>query len=153
MRPPLPRPRLQVRKGIVLVTAILAVLLMTAILASVFFATIEHSRAGGAAARREAALADAEAAVAAALDHLSQSDFEPAPRGIAVAPSDAAGGRTVSYITRLDSTLYSVVADVSPTSSDAAAAIRIGVVVARSVDADHAVHVARVPDHAWSQLF
>jgi hypothetical protein len=137
----------------VLVTAILAVLLMTAILASVFFTTIEHTRAGLAAERREAALEDAEGAVAAAVDRLSLTNFDAPPAGQPAGGSDAAGGRTVVYITRLDSVLYSVVADVAPTSSDAAAAIRIGVVVERSVDAEHVIHVARIPGHAWSQLF
>src|SRR5437763_8484163 len=116
----------------VLVTAILAVLLMTAILASVFFTTIEHTRAGVATSRREAAIADAEAAIDAAILRLGLADFEAAPIGTAIGVGDAPEGRTVVYITRLDSTLYSVVADVSPTSSDAAAAIRLGVVVART---------------------
>jgi hypothetical protein len=137
----------------VLVTAILAVLLMTAILASVFFTTIEHTRAGVATSRRVAAIADAEAAIDATVDRLRLADFDPAPIGTAIGVGDAAGGRTVVYITRLDSALFSVVADVSPTSSDAAASIRIGVTFARSVDASHAIHVVPIPDHAWSQLF
>ena len=137
----------------VLVTAILAVLLMTAILASVFFTTIEHTRAGLASARREAAIEDAEGALAAGVDRLGASGFDAPTLGGSLGVSDAAGGRAVVYITRLDSVLYSVVADVTPTSSDAAAAIRIGVVVARSVDAEHVIHVTRIPGHAWSQLF
>jgi hypothetical protein len=151
--PPLPAPRFRLRKGMVLVTAILAVLLMTAILASVFFATIEHTRAGLATSRREAAIEDAERALGGGVDRLALSDFDAPPIGGSVSASDAAVGRTVVYITRLDSILYSVVADVAPTSSDAGASIRIGGVVERSVDAQHAIHVVRIPGHAWSQLF
>jgi hypothetical protein len=126
---------------------------MTAILASVFFTTIEHTRAGLAASRREAAIEDAERALAAGVDRVGVPDFDAPTVGSTIDGSDGTGGRTVVYITRLDSLLYSVVADVAPTSSDAAAAIRIGVVVARSVDAEHVIHVARIPGHAWSQLF
>jgi hypothetical protein len=137
----------------VLVTVILAVLLMSALLAGVFYSTTEHTRIGVATVRRETAIADAESAIADGVGFLLQPDLASSPLGVAVPISDASKGTTVVYITRLDSTLYSIVADVAATAADAAASTRIGLVVARSVDASHSIRVVRIPDHAWSQLF
>jgi hypothetical protein len=126
---------------------------MTALLAGVFFTTSEHTQIGVATVRRERALAAAESGVADAVSFLLRPDVPVVSIGSAQTISDAREGRPVVYVTRLDSSLYSIVADMGATPSDADASTRIGVVVARSVGADGSIRVVRIRDHAWSQLF
>ena len=141
------------RDGFALIAAILAVLLMSALVASVFFAADEETRAGAAASRRVQAEGVAEEAVVNAAMQLRAGSQQLPTVGATNVVSDADRAGTVVYITRLDSTLFSIVAQVASTPIAAGASTRIGLVVSRSAGADGSIKIDLLPDHAWSELF
>jgi hypothetical protein len=55
-------------------------------------------------------------------------------------------------ITRLDSTLYAIVAEARSTSSHRQAVRRIGVVISVKIAADSSMVVDPIPDFWWSEL-
>jgi len=142
------------RKGFALVAALLALLLIAAIIASVFFAAMEETRITAASAAKEVALSAAESAIEVTIrDWTATSGDSIRVGGV---HSSAVGGFgmpvTVS-VTRLDSTLYSIVAEARSVSSQSFATRRIGAIVRAQVAPDHSITIDRVPQRWWSELF
>jgi hypothetical protein len=142
------------RRGFVLTAALLVVMLLAAVVAGVFFATMEETHIANAASSREPALAAAESAIQTIIDQWSDRSGQ----GIGVAGeelstfSDAGMPVTVS-VTRLDSTLYSIVARARSSSSHDAVTRRIGAVVSVRNTLDPPILVGPITERWWSELF
>jgi len=142
------------QKGFALAAALLAVLLIGALVAVVLFATTEETRERSATAERQLSLNAAESAIELAIGGLGASPVD----SIAIGDTrshgfDDLGARVIVYITRLDSSLYWIVAAAGGESSTSGAARRIGVVVRAQADANHSITIDRIPERAWSELF
>lgn len=142
------------QKGFALAAALLAVLLIGALVAVVLFATTEETREGSATAERQLSLNAAESAIELAIGGLGASPLDSI--GIGGTRSHGFGGLGASvivYITRLDSSLYWIVAAAGGESSTSGASRRIGVVVRAQFDANHSITIDRIPEGGWSELF
>ena len=141
------------RRGFALAAALLAVVLIAALIAGVLFATAEETKAGAAGVERELALNACESAIAMTIT-------DPALRlpdsiGVAGAVSGRLGGpgpSTIVYITRLDSALYSVVAETVADSSTGPS-LRVGVVVNASIAGDHSITIVPISERPWVGFF
>src|SRR2546423_12775777 len=142
------------RRGFVLAAALLVIVLTAVLVAGVLFATIEESRIADGAQLRDRALIAAESAISSAV--AGWIDRSAQPIGV--------GGRELSTIsdwpmsvaltiTRLDSTLYSVVAQARSTGSERAAARRIEVVISVRKSVDGSVRIDPISERWWSELF
>ena len=142
------------RLGFALPVALLALLLIAALIAGAFSAVTEETRMGAAAADRQHALLSAESAIGIVISALSSS------------PSDSISvGETQSrqieglevpvtiYSTRLDSSLYWLVAVAGDTSSHSGIARRIGVVVRATNGPAGSMSIDWIPERGWSELF
>ncbi|HST06691.1 MAG TPA: hypothetical protein VLJ83_00875 [Gemmatimonadaceae bacterium] len=142
------------RKGFVLASVLLAVLVIAAMVAGVFFASTEATRMGVAAGDRQLALSAAESAIEATI-----ADWDPAAaRATGVGETRSTVGRdpgmpVAVYITRLDSALYWVLADAGPVRANSAIASRIGAFVRVRTVADGSASVDRISERWWSELF
>jgi Tfp pilus assembly protein PilX len=142
------------RNGFALAATLLALLLISALVTAVFFAATEETRIGAASARHQLALSAAESAVEMTIADWN-SDWAPqvgldgtrvtAVEGFAV-PVDV-------HVTRLDSTLYWIVADASDSSSGSGVSRRIGVAVRVLIAPDHSITIDRISERSWSELF
>lgn len=142
------------RRGFALLAALLSLVLIAALVASVMFAATEETRIGTASAGGQLALSAAESAIEVTLANW---------HGVADAPVDIRGAQNTSVdwfgtpvsvnVTRLDSTLYWVVADAGTASSQASPARRIGAFVRVEVMPDRSIIVDRIPERWWSELF
>lgn len=142
------------RKGFALVAALLAVMLIGALVGVVLFAVTEETRTGSVIAGREAALRAAESALEITIAGLGASSGD--TTGIIGTKSrrlDGLGVPVVVYITRLDSSLFWLVADAGGENSLSGVRRRIGVVVKSSAGADRSTTIGRISDRAWSELF
>jgi len=142
------------RKGFALVAALLALLLIAALIASVFFAATEDTRISSASAAKEAALSAAESAIELTLRDWATSigdsiDLEE----VRSSTVDGFGVPVGVHVTRLDSTLYAIVAEVRSVSSQWSATRRLGVIVRAHFAPDHSITIDRVPERWWSELF
>jgi hypothetical protein len=149
-----PRPPNSGREGFALAVALLALLLVGALVGVVLFAATEETRAGSAIADRERSFRAAESALE--LTIAGVRDSSAAAVGIAGTESrrlDGLGVPVVVYITRLDSSLFWLVADAGGVSSRSGVRRRIGVVVRSSASAGHSITIDRVSERAWSELF
>ena len=141
------------RKGFALAAALLAALLVAALVAGVFLAATEEARTTSALARREVSLTDAESAIARALGNLGVGSGGALRPGETLAMPGGDAQTPVVYVTRLDSTLFWLVADASEGALGTGASRRIGVVVRRILAANDSITVDLIPGHAWSELF
>jgi Tfp pilus assembly protein PilX len=142
------------RDGFALPAVLLALLLIAALIAGAFSATTEETRMGVAAARRLTALFAAESAIELTLATLSSSPDD--PTGVGETSSrqvDGLGAPAVVYVTRLDSSLYWLVADADGLSPNSGVSRRIGVLARVTNAASHSIAIDRVPERAWSELF
>ena len=142
------------RKGFALAAALLAVMLIGALVGVVVFAATEETRTGSVIAGRETAFRAAESALEITIAGLGASSGDTA--GIIGTKSrrlDGLGAPVVVYITRLDSSLFWVVADAGGEISLSGVRRRIGVVVKTSAGADRSITIGRISDRAWSELF
>ncbi|MDQ6872502.1 MAG: hypothetical protein M3037_10915 [Gemmatimonadota bacterium] len=142
------------RKGFALAAAILAVVLIGALVAGVLFAATEETRAGAVEVDRLVALDACEAAVAMIITDPGLQ----LPRSIGVegAISGRIGGlgpEVVVYITRLDSALYSILAETPPKPGSRAGAHRVGVVVKSSIAADGSITIDPISERPWFEVF
>lgn len=142
------------RRGFALAAALLSLMLIAALAASVFFTTTEEARIGKATADKELALSAAESAIELTI---ADRSFNLAiPIGVEGARSSAVGGFETPVrvtVTRLDSALYWIVADAGSFSSHSAAAKRIGALVTIQIAADGSIMVDRIAERWWSELF
>lgn len=144
----------QRRRGFALAAAVLAVVLIAALIAGVLFAITEETRAGASGVEREVALNACESAIAMTIT-------DPALRlpdsiGVAGTVSGRVGGLgppTIVYITRLDSALYSVVAETVADSESTGVTWRVGVVVNGSIAGDHSITIVPISERPWVGFF
>jgi hypothetical protein len=142
------------RNGFALATALLALLLISALVTAVFFAATEETRIGAASAKRQLVLSAAESAVEMTIAGWKW-DWAPAV-GIDATRATAIEGfaaPVVVYVTRLDSTLYWIVADAADSSSGSGVSRRIGVAVRVLIGPDGSITIDRISERPWSELF
>ena len=142
------------RDGFALPAALLMILLIAALIAGAFSVTMEETRMGAAAGDRQVALLAAESAIETAVTTLPASVDGSIGVGETMSrPIDGLGVPVVVYVTRLDSSLYWLVADAGSASPNSGIARRIGVVVRAREGADRSITIDRIPERAWSELF
>ena len=142
------------RRGFALVASLLSLALIAALAASVLFAATEETRIGSASAAGQLALSAAESAIEVTLANWTGGPGPPVGIGGAQSTSVDWFGTPVSVtVTRLDSTLYWVVADGGTASSQASPARRIGAFVRVEVMPDRSITVDRIQERWWSELF
>ena len=142
------------RRGFVLAAALLVVVLVAALVAGVFFATMEEAHIADTASSREPALVAAESAIQTTIEQWGERSGQQI--GVAGEElstfSDGPMPVTLSII-RLDSTLYSIVAQARSLSSHPAVTRRIGAVVSVRNGIDRPILVDPIPERWWSELF
>lgn len=142
------------RRGFVLAAALLVIVLIAVLVAGVLFATLEESRIADGAQLRDRALFAGESAISGAIGGWIDRSAQPIGVGGRELSTVSDGSSSVTLtITRLDSALYSLVAQARSTSSDRAAMRRIGVVISVRKSADGSVHVDPISERWWSELF
>ena len=140
--------------GFALPAALLAVLLIAALIAGAFGAVTEETRMGAAAADRQRALMSAESALQIVIATQSASPRDSI--GVGETRSRQVEGLDVPvvvYVTRLDSSLYWLVADAGDTSSRSGIARRIGTVVRAKTGPAGSMIIDRIAERGWSELF
>lgn len=149
-----PRPARRDRRGFALAAALLAVVLIGALIAGVLFATTEETRMGAAGVEREVALNACESAIVMTIT-------DP---GVRLPDSIGVGGTMfrrvgglgpsiIVYITRLDSALYSIVAEAVPEPTSGRGPHRVGVVVKSSIAGDHSIAIDPISERPWLDFF
>lgn len=134
--------------------ALLVVVLIAVLVAGVFFATMEESRLADSAGSRDRALVAAEEVLAGAIAGWLDRSTQPIGVGGRELSTTPDGPFSVALtITRLDSALYSLVAQARSTSSERAAMRRIGVVISVQKSVDGSVHIEPISERWWSDLF
>ena len=142
------------RPGFALAAALLSLLLIAALLASAFFAAMEETRISGASASKQLALSAAESAIETTIGRWNGTPADPIGiAGTRMSRIDGFGMPVSVSVTRLDSTLYWIVAIAPTVSSESSAMRRIGVVVRAQYGADHSIRIDRIPQRWWSELF
>jgi len=142
------------RKGFALAAALLALLLVSALVTGVFVAATEETRIGIAGMERHLAFTAAESAIEMTIATF-RADTS-AAIGLAGTKSIPIGeleAPVIVYVTRLDSTLYWIVADAGASPVEAKASRRIGVVVKAGAAQDHSIIIDRISERWWSELF
>ena len=140
--------------GFALPAALLAVLLIAALIAGAFGAVTEETRMGVAAADRQHALLSAESALEIVIAAQSASPRDSI--GVGETRSRQVDGLEVPvvvYVTRLDSSLYWLVADAGDTSSRSGIARRIGIVARATSGPAGSMTIDRIAERGWSELF
>ena len=142
------------REGYVLVAALLAIVLIGALAIAALYATNEDTKAGTTGVGRDLALIASESAIA-----MTMTDA-----GRMLATSIGLVGTTSTtiegfgppvrvYVTRLDSTMYWIVAEAVADPSHSGASRRIGVVVKAVWGADGSIVIDPISERPWSELF
>ncbi|MFL5594793.1 MAG: hypothetical protein ACJ785_09300 [Gemmatimonadaceae bacterium] len=143
------------RGGYVLVAALLAMVLIGALAVAAVFATTEDTKVGTAGMARDRALNAAESAISIVMSQ--RPAVLPASIGVAGTTSNSVGGLdvpTIVYITRLDSSVYWIVAEAALAPSQSGARRRIGVLVkAVWVSNDSSIVIDPILQRPWSELF
>jgi Tfp pilus assembly protein PilX len=141
------------RRGFVLVTALLVIVLVASLVAGVFFATMEESRIADTASSRELALVAAESAVAQTIETWNDRSAQPIGTTGAELSTFSDGDVTVTVaVTRLDSTLYSIVAEARSGAANASAKRRINAVVSVQNSIDHSILIDPIQERWWWEL-
>ena len=142
------------RRGFALAAALLSLLLIAALLAGVFFTAMEETRISGVSGSKQLALSAAESAVEMTIRDWRGTNADPiGVDGARSSEIDAFGTRVGVTMTRLDSTLYWIVAQAPAVSSESSAMRRIGVGVRVEYGLDHSITIDRIPQRWWSELF
>ena len=142
------------RAGFALPAALLALLLIAALVAGAFGAATEETKIASAASARQLALLSAGSAIEGAITALSIATDDSIGVGETRSrPVDGLDLPVVVYVTRLDSSLYWLVAQVGDTASGLEISRRIGVVVRATNRLGHSITIDRIQDRAWSELF
>jgi type II secretory pathway pseudopilin PulG len=142
------------RTGFVLVAALLAIVLIGALAAGAVFVATEDTKAGATGVGRDVALIGAESAIGITMRDRA-ADL-PALIGTAGTTSSRVGGPgapAIVYITRLDSTIYWIVADVAANPDNSGARRRIGVVVMSTQAPDGSIVIDPISERWWAELF
>lgn len=141
-------------RGFALAAALLAIMIIGALLASLFFAITEETRTGAASRRRDQALAASESAIQIGVALLATQVPDQSSIGtVRSQPVEVEGFPATVHITRLDSSLFWLLAVVGDSRDPAAVTRRIGLLVAASRDSSGSIRIVRIPERAWSELF
>jgi type II secretory pathway pseudopilin PulG len=141
-------------KGFALAAALLAMMLIAALMAGVFLAANEETRISAVAGAKQVALAAAESAIERTiLDWPVESSDPIGVGGVRSTTIDGFGVPVAVSVTRLDSTIYWIVADAGRVSSGVSATRRIGVIARARVSPDGSTTVDRIAGRWWSELF
>jgi len=142
------------RKGFALAAALLALLVISGVVAGVFFATTEETRIVRASVDRHLTLLAAESAIEMTIAGWNETGNEPMDVGATRSSTIEGLGAPVGvHVTRLDSALYWIVAEAGGQSSASGTARRIGVVVTLRAALDQSIIIDRIPERSWSELF
>lgn len=142
------------RDGFVLVGALLAIVLIGALVAGAMFAATEDTKAGATGVARDVALIAAESAIGITMrDRPSGMPVVIGTAGTTSFRVDGPGAPVVIYITRLDSTIYWIAADVVANTGRSGARRRVGVVVMSLPAADSSITIDPVSERWWAELF
>lgn len=142
------------RNGFVLAAALLALLLIAALVAGVFFASTEATRMGAAAADRQLALSAGESEIERTIGGWNAAGARGAAIGGTLATSSGASGMPVAvFVTRIDSAVYWIVADAGPPHPGTVIGSRIGAFVRVRTTANGSTMVDRISERWWSELF
>jgi type II secretory pathway pseudopilin PulG len=140
--------------GFVLVGVLLAIVLIGALVAGALFAVTEDTRAGATGAARDVSLIAAESAIAITMgDQLAVLPAVIGTAGTTSSRLDGSGVPVIIYITRLDSALYWVVADVVADPDRSGARRRIGIVVKSVRAPDGSIVIDPISERWWAELF
>jgi hypothetical protein len=128
--------------------------MIAALIAGAFSAATEETRMGAGVAAREVALVTAESAIEITIVALSSPAIDTIAVGETLSrPIEGLDAPVVVYITRLDSSLYWLVAAAGSTSPNSGIARRIGVVVRAGNGPGNSIIIGRISERAWSELF
>lgn len=142
------------RCGFALAAALLATVIIAGVLACLFFAVTEETRTGTAIKRRDHALAAGESAIEVGLDKLETWPLDLAPVGaVETHLVEVEGLPTAVHITRLDSSLFWLVAVVGDARDPSAVTRRIGVLATAFRPSPDSITIVRRTERAWSELF
>lgn len=142
------------RDGFVLVAALLAIVLIAALAAGAMFAATEDTRAGATGVARDLALIAAESAIAITIrDRAAELPAVIGSAGTTSSRVDVSGAPVNVYITRLDSAIYWIVADVIANPDRSGARRRIGVVVMSVPAPDGSIIINPISERWWAELF
>ena len=142
------------REGFILASVLLAMLLIAALVAGVFFASAEATRMGVASGDRQLAMSAAESAVEVAIASWDPPAANATDIGQTRSTVGSEAGMPVAvYITRVDSALYWILADAGPPRASSAIASRVGAFVRVRTLADGTASVERISERWWSELF
>jgi len=135
-------------------TALVATILISALLASFFFAVTEETRSSAAIERRDRALAAGEAAIDIGLQRIRASFAENEAAGSTEAHLvDVDGFPTAVHVTRLDSSLVWLVAVVGDAGRPGSQTLRVGVLAEASRSPSDSITIVRVTQRGWSELY
>jgi hypothetical protein len=138
----------------VLVGVLLAIVLIGALVAGALFAVTEDTRAGATGVARDVSLIAAESAIGITMrDRLAILPAVIGPAGTTASRVDGSGVPVVIYITRLDSALYWIVADVVGDPDRSGARRRIGIVVKSAQAPDGSIVIDPISERWWTELF
>ena len=141
-------------RGFALAATLLALLLVAALVTGLISAALEETRIGAASAARERTLTAAESAIEAAVTGregwLSQ---EIGLVGARQSMVDWSGITVAVTTTRLDSSLYWIVARAPATPSNEIAARQVGALLRVQSSSDSSITVGRTRQRWWSELF
>lgn len=153
-RPPKNGSSISNRDGFVLVAALLAIVLIGALVAGALFAATEDTKAGATGVARDAALIGAESAIGLTMrDRAAELPAVIGTAGTTSSRVDWPGAPAVVYITRLDSTIYWIVADVVADPDRSGARRRIGIVVKSAQAPDGSITIDPISERWWAELF
>ena len=142
------------RKGFALAAVLLALMLLAALVASVFFAAMEETRIGAAGAGKQRALMAAESAIESTIAAWPGDTTDPIGiPGVRSRTIEQSGTAVTVTVTRLGSTIYSIVALAAAASSEPVAARRIGAMVRARTAPDRSITIERLSERWWSELF
>jgi hypothetical protein len=141
------------RKGFVLAAALLALLMIAALVAGAIFAANEGTRMAVASADRQLTLAAAESSIEEAMLSDDASEWTGAIGGSTASTQQASSMPVTIYRTRLDTTLFWIVADAGPARAGSGVMSRVGVLVRVNLAAGAVASVDRISERWWSELF
>lgn len=140
-------------RGFALAAALMATVLISALLACFFFAVAEEARSGAAIETRDRALVAGESAIEAGLRVGRESPAGEHPVGATETRlADIDGFPTAVHLTRLDSSLFWLVAVVSDARNPGSQVLRIGVLARRSRSESDSITIVRITGQGWSEL-
>lgn len=144
------------RQGFVLVAALVAMIIIAFLITGAFFASGQEAGVARAELRDQQALGYAEYALAHALESWSSTarDSMTAAQSFSYVPPSNPPLTSTVFITKLDTALYSVVAEGRVSTVDGAGIRRRVGIVIRTVRDGAAINPpVRVSELAWSELY